>query len=168
MGHYEPEWEDYNPVTDRYTYGPMKYVIDEEDRQRDYESKRKSEEMKTIRSYINSIKDDYDYTGIREAEKQIDEAMYLGHYEKVDYRKELRNRIQYLKQCRYQKMEAESERNRMEFQKIQERDNAWSAAKQRYRSLSLFGKIKYFKQRPNTISYTEKTVEELDQLYKRR
>jgi len=32
MAHFEHEWEEYNPATDRNSYGPVKYVLDEKDK----------------------------------------------------------------------------------------------------------------------------------------
>ena len=31
MGHWEHEWERYDPTTDKFTYGSSKYVRDKED-----------------------------------------------------------------------------------------------------------------------------------------
>lgn len=168
MGHYEPEWEDYNPVTDKWTRGPMHYVVDEKDRQEAYEKRSRADEFSTIKSYIESIEDGYDYAAISKVGRKIDEARYLDAYQKSDLRRDLNYHVELMKSIEQNKRNAEYEKSRKNLESLREKSNAYNAARKRYKSLSLFKKIKNFKQRPNKINYTEATVEELDQLYRRR
>lgn len=162
MGRYEYEWEDYNPVTDVWRRGPARYVEDEQDRWEAQERKAKAEEPQNIRNYIFGISDPYDYSQIRRVEERISNSRYLSYSQKADLRIELENYVERLKRIehnnRLQAAQAEREEQRAAFQK----------AKLRYKKLSIFGKMKHFKKRPSKLNYREQTIEDLEQLYRRR
>ena len=170
MGHYEPEWEHYNPGTDRYITGPMKYVSDESDERKkheEYERRRKVDEIDRIRSYISAIKRYNDFDAISKAEKVIRDSEYLSDYEKRDLENELDARRKFLDRVEDDRLRSEHEEYQARSEARERRESALIEAKERYRSLSLFRKIKNFKKRPSTIS-SKQTVEEIDRLYRKR
>lgn len=172
MGSYKPEWEDYNPVTDRWTRGPMKYVEDEEDKQRAYETRQIDSESKDIERLINNIKSSDDYEAIKKAEDAIEDASYLDKSQKLFWRRELNARIESWKRfestLRENAHRDSAEKRTTKDNEHIERVRAMEAAKSRYDSLSFFGKLKNFKHRPSKIDIYHQTSQEIDGLYRRR
>lgn len=162
MGHYEYEWEDYNPVTDVWRRGPATYVEDEYDRQEARERKAKAQEPQDIRSYIWGISDPYDFSQIRSREDRINNSRYLDYNQKVSLRRELEYHVEHLKKRNLERQLQAAQRER------EDKSIAFQDAKKRYKNLSIFGKIKHFGKRPSKLNYREQTIEDLEQLYRRR
>lgn len=168
MGHWEHEWEDYNPSTDRYTYGPRKYVLDEKDREETYEKRRKESESKTISAYIRDIKSSSDYEQIREAEQAIDKSEYLSSSEKVSWRRELAQHIRSLRRYEDMKVQSEIDRSKRNRESRKEKYSAFEEATKRYKSRSIFWRLTHQNQRPSKIDYDTMTVDQINGLYKKR
>ena len=168
MGHYEREIVDYNPVTDRNYYGEKKYIEDENDKREAYERRRREDQSGDIKTYIDSIKSSSDFKAISKAEDAIENASYLSNDQKLFWRRQLNARIQSWERVEYNKREASYAESKKSTAEREAREKALTSAKKRYKNLSLFGKIKHFKQRPSTIDVFQQTSEEINQLYRRR
>ena len=168
MGHYEREEIDYNPVTDKYNYGDLKYVVDEKDKEKSFEKSNINNQVETISNYINRIKNSTDFEMINKAKEAIANAKYLNSEKKLFWNRQLNNHIYSLESreaINHDRVVKESRKN-SEYRMEQEK--AFIVAKKRYKSLSLFKKIKYFKKRPNNINYIDQSVEDLQHLYRGR
>lgn len=172
MGHYEREIIDYNPVTDKNYYGDLKYVEDENDKREAYERRRREDQERNIRIYIDNIRSSSDYEAIRKAREAIENASALSRLEKSDWTWRLNASVQSWERIEKNERNAEYERSKKEREEREkerkERKEALEAAKKRYKSLSFFKKIKYFKNRPSKIDVYQQTSEEINQLYRRR
>ena len=161
MGHYEYQWEDYDPVADKYTHGPKVWVsdnpigwqeIEKKERrkkeQEDFEKEAKRSEFYKIQEMIDRIITSDD---VKQAQNALNTVRRLSSEDK----RILRERI-------------EKKSEKIQMGESVDIHNAIYYAKARYRKKSLFWKMIHSKQKPSKIDFGSMDVEEINDLYKRR
>ena len=108
------------------------------------------------------------YDKIEIAMRLINESRFLTSAEKDIYRSELDEYIKFNRETINRRMIEESEKKQKEWDDWKKKRAVFSDAKERYKSLSVFKKIKYFRQRPSAIKSEDLSIQELNNLYRRR
>ena len=128
----------------------------------------KPEELMAIKDCIRKIKYFNEYDKIEIAMRLINESRFLTSAEKDIYRSELDEYIKFNRETINRRMIEESEKKQKEWDDWKKKRAVFSDAKERYKSLSVFKKIKYFRQRPSAIKSEDLSIQELNNLYRRR
>ncbi len=128
----------------------------------------KPDELMAINDCIKKIKYFNEYDKIGVVTRLINESSFLTSAEKDNFRSELDEYPKFYNETANRRMIEESEKKLKEWEDFKKKRGVFNEAKERYKSLSIFKKIKYFSQRPSTIKSADLSMQELNNLYRGR